>query len=63
MESALAVSRAIDGFLWIMAKIGAWCAAASCTCRDLRRVHPISGRAQGIWIDLNHVAGVRVLAA
>ena len=27
MESALAVSRAIDGFLWIMAKIGAWCAA------------------------------------
>ena len=26
MQSALAVSRAIDGFLWVMAKMGAWCA-------------------------------------
>ena len=26
MQSALTVSRAIDGFLWVMAKIGAWCA-------------------------------------
>ena len=26
MESALTVSRAIDGFLWVMAKMGAWCA-------------------------------------
>ena len=26
MESALTVSRAIDAFLWVMAKMGAWCA-------------------------------------
>ena len=26
MERALTVSRAIDGFLWVMAKMGAWCA-------------------------------------